>query len=484
MKYPFFATIALLAGSTASAQIELEKVFDTSMLIPDGSGDTFVGIDEPPSLSNGTVLAAIELPPTPISFFVEGMFSIAPDGTIVEYFRTDDPFPDGNGTVFRNATHGYDISDGNVVFSPARNDRDMETIVTVFDGVFTTVVENGVTPIPGGNGDLFINLATSVPVPLSGQNFVFEDAGLFDEAGTSGIYAYIDGALVTIARAGEPSPDGSTFTDDFDEPDIDGTNIVFEASTGFSTNDLYAVFEGSSFPIITETVIIPGTTNSRFGFTNNPQIIGGSILFEGGPNNGDSGLYVAEVTSMGVESLARIVVEGDAVPDRPGMTFSNLFDSGIGDNGDLVVFKSEFDNGNEQGIFAFYQGTLMNVIDSTQTLEDKSIRRFDIEGEGVDGNQFAFEVSFTDGTDAIYIATIPVNACTADITATGLCDTLAGGDGVVNLSDFSCYLSQWSNANSIADITTTGVCDAGNGDGVVNLSDFSCYLAEWSQGCP
>ncbi|MEO0483672.1 MAG: GC-type dockerin domain-anchored protein, partial [Planctomycetota bacterium] len=71
----------------------------------------------------------------------------------------------------------------------------------------------------------------------------------------------------------------------------------------------------------------------------------------------------------------------------------------------------------------------------------------------------------------------------ADITATGTCDPAGGGDGQVDLSDFSCFLSEWSNSTALADITTTGTCDPGNGGDGVDLSDFSCYLSEWSGGC-
>ncbi|MEL7474476.1 MAG: spondin domain-containing protein, partial [Planctomycetota bacterium] len=84
------------------------------------------------------------------------------------------------------------------------------------------------------------------------------------------------------------------------------------------------------------------------------------------------------------------------------------------------------------------------------------------------------------------ITRIPPPACdVADITADGACDVVAGGDGAITLSDFSCYLSEWASASPSADITLFGVCDVavGGGDGV-DLSDFSCYLAEWSQGCP
>jgi len=70
----------------------------------------------------------------------------------------------------------------------------------------------------------------------------------------------------------------------------------------------------------------------------------------------------------------------------------------------------------------------------------------------------------------------------ADITSTGTC-VPGTGDGVVDLSDFSCFLAEWSNATAFADITLTGVCTPGAGGDGVDLSDFSCFLAEWSGGC-
>ncbi|MEL7473978.1 MAG: GC-type dockerin domain-anchored protein [Planctomycetota bacterium] len=73
--------------------------------------------------------------------------------------------------------------------------------------------------------------------------------------------------------------------------------------------------------------------------------------------------------------------------------------------------------------------------------------------------------------------------CDADITTDGACQPGAG-DGAVTLSDFSCYLSEWSQASAIADVTTTGACDFGAGGDGVDLSDFSCFLAAWASGCP
>jgi len=54
-------------------------------------------------------------------------------------------------------------------------------------------------------------------------------------------------------------------------------------------------------------------------------------------------------------------------------------------------------------------------------------------------------------------------------------------DGDVTLSDFSYYLSLWSNQAPSADLTTEGSSN-GTPDGMVSLSDFSFYLALWSAG--
>ena len=162
--------------------------------------------------------------------------------------------------------------------------------------------------------------------------------------------------------------------------------------------------------------------------------------------------------------MARVFEEGDAVPDRPGLTFSDLFEFGIGDNGDLVVFECKFDDDKEEGIFAYYQGELINVIDSTQSLDGKSIDFVDMEGEGIDGKQFAFEVNFTDGTDAIYIATIPVDTCTADVN----------NDGEVTPADFNAWVLAFNNG--------APECDQ-NGDGNCTPADFNAWVLNFNNGC-
>ncbi|MEL7473816.1 MAG: GC-type dockerin domain-anchored protein, partial [Planctomycetota bacterium] len=98
------------------------------------------------------------------------------------------------------------------------------------------------------------------------------------------------------------------------------------------------------------------------------------------------------------------------------------------------------------------------------------------------GGSIFFDGAFLDCVSGDCSVTTDPSCAAADITATGAC-TPGMGDGVVDLSDFSCYLAEWSASSAFADITATGSCVVGSGGDGVDLSDFSCYLAEWSGGC-
>lgn len=97
------------------------------------------------------------------------------------------------------------------------------------------------------------------------------------------------------------------------------------------------------------------------------------------------------------------------------------------------------------------------------------------------------DASYFDPTGVEFVATVTYlgceEVCPADITCDGVC-TPGIGDGLATLSDFTCYLSEWSVGSAFADVTGVGVCDASAADGAVTLSDFSCFLSAWSQGCP
>ncbi|MEL7473377.1 MAG: VCBS repeat-containing protein [Planctomycetota bacterium] len=98
-----------------------------------------------------------------------------------------------------------------------------------------------------------------------------------------------------------------------------------------------------------------------------------------------------------------------------------------------------------------------------------------------DGRLDRLSISFTDSIN------LDLNRCTAPLCPADLTtDATSNGqpDGLVTLSDFAFYLDLWTQRDPAADVTTYGVCEISCGGDGVDLSDFSCYLSEWSLGCP
>ena len=60
-------------------------------------------------------------------------------------------------------------------------------------------------------------------------------------------------------------------------------------------------------------------------------------------------------------------------------------------------------------------------------------------------------------------------------TAAASCYPDCNGDGLLNLSDFGCFTTQFALGQPYADC---------NGDGVRNLSDFGCFTTKFALGCP
>ncbi|MEM7755159.1 MAG: glycoside hydrolase family 16 protein [Planctomycetota bacterium] len=93
-----------------------------------------------------------------------------------------------------------------------------------------------------------------------------------------------------------------------------------------------------------------------------------------------------------------------------------------------------------------------------------------------------FQQPASSPSGAVFIDSVTLNIdCTADLTTNGLAN--GQPDGLVTLSDFSYYLTLWSQSLTAADVTTDGTSN-GIPDGAVTLSDFSYYLSRWSEGCP
>ena len=462
----FESVVAVIGSNLSEGRIEqntvlavpndnvfaFEKVVDSDETeVPGGSGVLFNFVDQPPLLSNGRIFSQLRFGGSPPLGGTEGLYIDAVGEPVVEIIRDGDPMPDGDSTVARISTNGYDISGDNRVFTVERASTGNEVIFFQNAGATEVIVEENVTALPGGSGDLFTSLSVSDPFTLDGTGLVFEG---FGSGGQNGIYSWFDGALAKVAAVGDASPDGSTFSGSFDEPSLDGQNIAFEARTNSGTvQGVFGVFDGAGFAAVTTNTTVPGQVDT-FTFLDNPQIDGAYVVFNAEAASVDNGFYRVQISPT-VGAPEKIVEVGDDVPGQTGKTFSAVREQGVSMDSKFVAFVALFDSGSGSGVYAWVDGTLLRIVDTTQQLGGKTPSAFELEGESVDGNQVAFDVEFTDGSIGIYIATLPdsdgddvvdvTDNCPANANpgqedldgddAGDLCDDDVDGDGLLNEDD-------------------------------------------------
>ena len=479
----FRAASAAQAGQT----FVIEKVLDTDDLVPGGGGQTFTTVDEPPHLSNGTIFGPLRFS----SPSIEGMYTASVGGPIVEIIKEGDPMPDGNGTVVDMASIGFSISGDNLVYTVDRSSTNLEVTFIENSGSAVIIVEESVTMLPGGSGNVFTSTSNSDPFPIDGSDVVFEGAV---SGVTRGIYGWFDNALTAIAEQGDPSPDGSTYSGNrFDEPSIDDRNVAFEANTNDgAVQGAFGVFEGSPFVAVTTNTNVPGQADT-FTFLDNPQISGPYIVVNGDSASVDEGIYRIRIspTVLGPEKIVEI---GDNVPDQPGQIFTDIGEEGLSMDGTFAVFEGGF--GVEEGMYAWVDGTLHRIFDTTQPLDGKDANAVDFEGEGLDGNQLAFKVVFTDGSQGAFLATLVSDTdndgvadntdnCTefanpgqedsnGDLIGNACDPDVAGPNGLgdddcsVNFVDLGAFKAGFFGTEPVLDLTGP----AGAPDGIVNFSDL------------
>ncbi|MEL7472464.1 MAG: dockerin type I repeat-containing protein [Planctomycetota bacterium] len=252
---------------------------------------------------------------------------------------------------------------------------------------------------------------------------------------------------------------------------IDATTGCLDRCAGFVAIDNAWVAAGNSLPLFPTTL----ATGESYDAGDAVADIAGNLTTRGfAPVGHDGSVDAADIdyvyANFGDWSVLNEAVQIDLSADI---------------NGDLVINQDDVCK-----ILDILGTTSGDVnLDGVQDATDEAI---------VNGNLGLTPAGWADGdlngdnivdsadADIAAGSSDPCSAATgcafADITTTGSC-VPGTGDGVIDLSDFSCYLAEWSLSTPFADITTTGNCNAGAGGDGVDLSDFSCYLAEWSGGC-
>ena len=216
----FFANIPFVPGSGLSNGIFVQDlannttrlIVNGNSLVP-GTNRDFDRIDEF-AISNGTVVFAGDdsLPPFPQDLFLDqgngleliasasdvgasGIIDVEIDGSNV-FFTTISPgglfVVDPNGQI-TNLVSGsqpddLSVSDGNIAF-------DDGSLTTLVNGQLTDLVSGG-DPIPETN-DTFALLED---IALDGENIAFFGNDSFNTGNVDGLFAVIDGKVVTLLR--------------------------------------------------------------------------------------------------------------------------------------------------------------------------------------------------------------------------------------------------------------------------------------------
>lgn len=432
----------LASGKAEAVSFTFEKIVDTNTSIPGGPG-TFQSFGSGVSLDNGNV--AFEgtngLPGE--QGFRRGIYTnIA--GRLNVVADTDTPIPDGTGNFkgFGEVFGSPSLDNGNVAFigfdefNTEEGGYNQEGIYTDIGGRLNVVADKN-NPIFAGNE---YNLFNRPSLDDGNVAFGTTDQDYPEPPDKGGVYTNINGKLNVVADLNTPIP-GST--DDFlgfFAPSLGDGNVAFTGGLiapiegQFAAGGVYTNIGGKLNVVADLNTSVPGGTGVLDGtgtfkdtpYFGAPSLNGGDVAFWGGGSfdifNGvlGGGIY----TSIDGE-LNVVANRNTPVPDGIG-TFEFINSPSL-DNGKVVFSGGTFVEEEvgpsliieQKGIYTNITGDLAEVIAIGDRLDGKEVNSITFGPEGLSGNQIAFSAGFTNGSQGIYIATVPEPASVLGTLAFG-----------------------------------------------------------------
>ena len=404
-------SFCLLASSQAQAiDISFTKVVDTNTSVPNGTDTSKFTyfFYYAPSLDNGSV-----------AFLANGILSTepyqvaGPQGVLGIYTnlggslnvladtRTRVPGSTRNFFSFGSPS----LKNGSVAFAGSLTQGSpTQGIYTSIGGSLNTVADLN-TPVPGSTENFGYLTAPSIDNGIvflrSGFNFPIE-----------GVYTNVDGSLSAIADMNTPIPGGTGNFTRFSNPYLSNGSVTF---LGFRDSDevslagIYTNLGGSLNAIADTNTAIPGGTGNFTNFTSLSSD-NGSVAFIGERREivskppSQQGIY----TNLG-GSLKAIADLNTPIPNGTGNFTS--FRSVSLNKGNIAFLGTD---SSSQGIYTTLGGSLTKVIATGDSLDGKtvssSVPQFDqgllLGPQSLNGNQIAFSVGFTDGSQGIYLANV------------------------------------------------------------------------------
>jgi arylsulfatase A len=366
--------------------------------------------------------------------FVRGFWTETPNGlSAIARFGENAPGTMGQFSAFplfpSNSDAGHLAIVGTITGATISTTNDTGVWVGN-DQSFELVAREG--DIAPGTARLFSSFSNAV-VDNHGRGAF--SATLLGTGANRGIWAVREAALVPVALAGQIAPGTSSQFQSFLGPTINSRGdlaflgIVAGAdTTSENTTGIWADSAGTLQLVVRRGELAPGTT-ARFAGFNQPLINGegritfaGTLVGEGVNGTNNSGIWSEGETALSLVArrgdqapgtLAQFAALNDPVANSRGQIAfaANLSGAGVNSGNDRAIWATDI-NGQLQIIVR--EGDQVNVGDDLLNPDIRTVSTFQFFGNsgGQDGRpngfndagQLAFQLNFTDGSQAIFIA--------------------------------------------------------------------------------
>jgi hypothetical protein len=363
----------------------------------------------PPALNGGHIAFWAKGPGD-----LTGIYTGPLDGPFVPVVNGTTVIPDAGGTLTSFGSE-FGFEPGRVAFY-GRNADGLGQYL--FDsGTIRQIVASD-APIP--DSDKVFDVLPYAPSIEDGHVvFPAQSTTTYGVKPLRGVYLAKDNQLSRIVDSTILVPgDNRAFSDSFASPVINNGRVAFVGNRwdrpGIYLHDLSS---GALSKVADTNTLIPGRAETFRSF---------NALGQGVDLDGDMVAFLGTATPVGgvyvfdssAGKLITIAESDSPVPGGDSAVFERYFRS-VSIDGGRVAFgygasfgyiwppppnaprESPF-----YGVYTNLGGTLERLIDKGDVLDGKIVSRAQMGWQGLDGNQIALEVDFTDGTDAMYVATL------------------------------------------------------------------------------
>ena len=208
-----------------------------------------------------------------------------------------------------------------------------------------------------------------------------------------GIFAFINGSLIKVADHNTAIPDSWHNFMALEQAQISGQNLVFYNWYHDPIDEgIYALLNGSLVTIADSGMPDPSGFGEFLNFNHRPSISGENIAFIADTTQGRRSIYLYNNNSLNSYIEPNVIYHG-----YPKIL--EYINEPVIISGKNLVFSYD-------GIFAFYDGMLLKIIEPGSLLDNKLIKGIRYGSNSFDENKIAFHASFDDGSEGIYVAQI------------------------------------------------------------------------------